>query len=201
MKKPRNTIDLWLDETKMSLIGIKVALKRPKTILTATISTIIFAYIITLFQDGATAWSLLWTNLPLGDKLYALLSVWPNILANFTSFYGLLLILLAILQGLTLALLAYTWKHRAKEFAVSGLQAGSVGAAFGFLALGCPSCGISLFTPILTTVAGTGALALADTLGWIFLILAFILLFHATRRLGYAIFILTASTRYKENHK
>ncbi|MFV0484810.1 MAG: hypothetical protein ACK5MU_01080 [Candidatus Saccharimonadales bacterium] len=200
MKKLRNTLDLWVDETKMSIVGIGVALKRPKTIIATTVFPLLFAYILTLFKNGTGTWNLFWSGIPFGGKLNAGLSVWQRVLENFTSWDGLLIILLSVLQGLTIAMLLYVWKNREKKAAVAGLEAGGVGTALGFLALGCPSCGISLLTPLLTTIAGTGAMALADTLGWIFMILAFILLLHALRRMGYSAFIMKSSKRHKEKH-
>lgn len=199
-KKLQNTIDLWIDGTKMAIIGLGISLKRPKTAVTALIFTLIFAYILTLFKNGTATWNLLWSGIPITDKISVAAQVWQRVIENFTSLDGLLLILLSILQGLTIAMLLYVWKHREKKSAVSGLEAGGVGTALGFLALGCPSCGISLLTPFLTTIAGTSAMALADTLGWIFMILAFILLLHAIRRMGYSAFILKTAKHHKEKH-
>lgn len=200
MKKLRNTLDLWVDETKMAIVGIGIALKKPKTITTTTICALLFAYILTLFKNGTGTWNLFWSGIPFADKFTAGMTVWQRVLENFTSLDGLLLIILSILQGLTIAMLLYVWKNREKKAAIAGLEAGGVGTALGFLALGCPSCGISLLTPILTTIAGTGAMALADTLGWIFMILAFILLLHALRRMGYSAFIIKSAKRHKEKH-
>lgn len=199
-KTPNNTLDLWLDETKLSFVGLRLALKRPKTLAATIIIAITSAYILTLFKNGTSTWSLLWSNIPLADKLALKLQIFPRILENFITPDGLLLILLSLLQGLTLAALLYVWKHREKKSAIAGLEAGGVGTALGFLALGCPSCGISLLTPLLTAIAGTGALALADTLGWVFMILAFLLLLHALRRMGYSIFIIKSAQRHKEKH-
>ncbi len=152
--------------------------------------------VLTLFENGSGTWSLLWSGIDLGSKIGLLGSVWRGVLENFTNLYGVLLMVLSFLQGLTIALLVFVWKGREKKAAVNGLEAGGVGAAFGFLALGCPSCGVSLLAPVLTAIAGTGAVALVDVLGWFFLIFAYLLLLHALRKMGYTAYVLEAAKRY-----
>jgi hypothetical protein len=129
MNKLRSTINLWLDETKMAIAGLSIALKRPKTTTLSLILTLIFAYILTLFKNGTGTWSLFWSTIPLGDKLTATLTVWQRVLENFTSLDGLLLMILALLQGLTIAMLIYVWRHREQKSAIAGLEAGGVGTA------------------------------------------------------------------------
>ena len=194
--KMRNTLDLWLDETKMAFVGIGVMLKKPFYAILSLVIWLLFAYVLTLFQNGSGTWSLLWSGIDLGSKIGLLGSVWRGVLENFTNLYGVLLMVLSLLQGLTIALLVFVWKGREKKAAVNGLEAGGVGAAFGFLALGCPSCGVSLLAPVLTAIAGTGAVALVDVLGWFFLVFAYLLLLHALRKMGYAAYVLEAAKRY-----
>ena len=50
--------------------------------------------------------------------------------------------------------------------------------------------------PVLTAIAGTGAVALVDVLGWFFLVFAYLLLLHALRKMGYTAYVLEAAKRY-----
>ena len=118
--------------------------------------------------------------------------------ANFTDLYGLLIIALSILQALTIMLLVFTWSHREKEHAIDGASTGSIGAIFGFVALGCPTCGISLLTPLLTAIAGTGAIAAAEDISRVLIVLAFVLLIYTVIKLGYISFITISTKKYKE---
>ena len=121
-----------------------------------------------------------------------------DMFANFTDLYGLLIIALSILQALTIMLLVFTWSHREKEHAIDGASTGSIGAIFGFVALGCPTCGISLLTPLLTAIAGTGAIAAAEGISRVLIVLAFVLLIYTVIKLGYISFITISTKKYKE---
>ena len=198
MSKERNALGLWVDETKMAFVGVGIVMRKVKYITIAAIAFLIFAYILTIFRDGTATWGLLWSGLGFGAKMGVLGDVWARVLQNFTDWWGLILMMLAALQGVTISLLVYGWQMKmSRKTTVAGLEAGGVGTAVSFLAVGCPTCGTTLLMPILTVVAGTGAAALAEVLGWIFVIVAAILLLHAMRRLGYGAFIETAARRYK----
>ena len=102
---------------------------------------------------------------------------------------------MSALQALVIILLIFAWRHRQKDSVLDGASTGGIGAIFGFIALGCPSCGVGLLTPILTTLAGAGAMAMAETISGIFTILAFLLLFFTVIRLGYINFVTISSEK------
>ena len=151
-------------------------------------------------DNGNGNWQLICSGLPLGDKLGVLGRVFLNIGENFTSLWGISIILLAILQGIVIAQLVFTWRHREKNATLDGASTGGIGAILGFIALGCPSCGIGLLTPILSAVAGASAVAMAETIGKIFTILAFGLLIFTILRLGYIDYVLASVNNRKEKH-
>ena len=103
------------------------------------------------------------------------------------------------LQRLTkIMLLIFAWRNREKEHAIDGASTGSIGAIFGFVALGCPTCGVSLLAPLLTAIAGAGAMAAAESVSRVLTILAFILLIYTVIKLGYISFITISTKKYKE---
>ena len=195
-KKLSEKFELWLDRVKMAILGTKFALRKKSYLLVALISWVGFLYLLTMFKNGTALWAMLWSGLDFGEKIGVLFGVWEKVLANFLSLDGVLLIILTFLQGVAIGLLIFVWKKKEKSATKGGIESGSIGAALSFLALGCPSCGISLFSPILTAIAGTGALVLADSLGWIFLALSFVFLFSAIKKMGYAAFIIETARRY-----
>ena len=198
MQKARKYWESWVDETKMAMVGIGMVFKRPGYTAIALAVWLFFAYILTLFRDGTSTWSLLLSGIGFGDKMGLMVDVWGRILGNFTNLWGWALMLMAMLQGLTVALLIFGWRAKVSSKAtVAGLEAGGVGTALSFLALGCPSCGTGLLAPLLTTILGSGAVVMADVLGWFLVLVAVVLLLHAGRRLGYGALIEITARRHK----
>ena|GEM_PF-1671866 len=196
--KMRGRWERWVDDTKLACVGVGMVLKKPKYVIIGVLAVLLFAYILTLFKDGTSTWGLLWSNISFGDKIQLKFEVWGRVLGNLSSLWGLVLMLLALLQGLTVMLLVFGWRARVRsKHTAAGLEAGGVGTAISFLALGCPTCGTSLLVPILTTALGSGAAVMAETLGWVLATAAVVLLLHAARRLGYGAFVEITARRHK----
>lgn len=187
-----------LDRAKFAMVSIGYLLKQPRYLVSFLVSLFVFLYILSFFKDGASNWLLLCSSLPFVDKLGVLGRAMMKIFENFADIYGVLIIFMSILQALTVMLLIFTWKHREKDQAIDGASTGSIGAIFGFIALGCPTCGLSLLTPILTAIAGTGAVAAAEGVSRTLIVLAFILLVYTVIKLGYVSFITISTNKYKE---
>lgn len=125
---------------------------------------------------------------------------------NFTSFYGVIIVFMAILQALIIPLLIYTWRQRVqdsknKDNTIDGASTGSIGAILGFVALGCPSCGVGLLMPILSAIAGAGALAVAETMSQLFTIVAFLLLSYTVIKLGNITFVNLCNEKAKRKEE
>ncbi|MBR6961625.1 hypothetical protein IKH79_02570 [Candidatus Saccharibacteria bacterium] len=196
----RKVAETIFDRAKLGLFGFGKVFSRPKYAIFGIFCIILIAYILSFWQNGNGNWQLICSGLPLGDKLGVLGRVFLNIGENFTSLWGISIILLAILQGIVIAQLVFTWRHREKNAALDGASTGGIGAILGFIALGCPSCGIGLLTPILSAIAGASAVAMAETIGKIFTILAFSLLIFTILGLGYIDYVLASVNNRKEKH-
>ena len=197
-KKFYNLVTTAIDRAKFAVSSIWMLLKRPKYLASFLVSLFVFLYILSFFKDGSGNWLLLCSNLSFGAKLEVLGRVCVKILDNFTDLYGILIILMSILQALTIMLLIFTWRNREKDHAIDGASTGGIGAIFGFIALGCPTCGISILAPLLTAVAGTGAMAAAEGISKALIVLAFILLIYTVIKLGYVSFVTMSAKKYKE---
>lgn len=197
-KKVKYLLSTLADRTKFAIVSIGYLLRRPKYLACFLISLFLFLYILSFFKNGNGNLLLLFSGISFGMKMELLGRVAVDILGNFTDLYGLLIIALSILQALTIMLLIFAWRHREKEHAIDGASTGSIGAIFGFVALGCPTCGVSLLAPLLTAIAGTGAMAAAEGVSRVLIILAFILLIYTVIKLGYISFITIGSKKYKE---
>ena len=202
----RTFFETTIDHCKLSVSGILKLLKRPKYLIAFLLSLFCFLFILSFFKDGSGNWSLLWSPLGFSRKISLIGQVLLDILANFSSLYGIIILLMALLQALIVPLLIYTWKQRVqdaknKDNAIDGASTSGIGAILGFVALGCPSCGVGLLMPILTAIAGASALAVAETVSHLFTIVAFWLLFYTVVRLGYLSFINICNEKSKEEKK
>ena len=196
----RKVAETILDRTKIGLQGVCSVFSRPKYAIFGIFCVILVAYILNFWRDGNGNWQLLCSGLPLGDKLGVLGRVFGAILEDLRSLWGISIILLAALQGIVITQLIFTWRHREKNAAIDGASTGGIGAILGFIALGCPSCGVGLLTPLLSAIAGASAVAMAETIGKLFTILAFALLIFTVFRLGYIDFVLASTNSRKEKH-
>ena len=196
----RKIIETISDRAKFSLISTSYVLKKPKYLILCLASFLIFVYFLTFFRDGNSNWQLIWSGLPFSRKLEVLGRIFPAIVENFTSMYGVTIIFLSLFQAIVIAQLVFAWRHRDKTSAINGASTGGIAAVFGFLALGCPTCGIGLLTPVLSAIAGSAAVSLAESLGYIFTIIAFLLLFYTIIQLGYTNYISIINERHEEEH-
>lgn len=200
-KNPKDFFAQLGDRAKLAFVGCGYCLRQPKYLTIFIISWVLFAYIFTFFRDGNYNWAIISSGLGAEKKIEVLGKCFLAIFSNFTSFSGLGIIFLSFFQAVAIALMVFTYKNRNKTATLNGASTSVVATALGFLALGCPTCGISMLTPILTTIAGTGAGALSGTLGGIFIVVAFILIIFTLIRLGYLVFIIVSAENYKEKHE
>ena len=196
----RKIIETISDRSKFALVSTGYLLKKPKYLCVFFSSFLVFLYFLTFFRDGSSNWQLIWSGLAIDRKLEVLGRVFPALLENFCSFYGVTIILLSLLQGVIVAQILFAWRNREKEQSLNTASTGGVGAILGFIALGCPSCGIGLLTPLLSAIAGASAVALSETIGYVLTVLAFGLLLFSIIRLGYINYIIISSKKYKEEH-
>lgn len=188
------------DQAKLGTVGTYYCIKKWRYTIIFAVSFFIFDFLLTFFADGSSNLDLLLSGLAFGAKMAVIGRVLLGLLTNFTSLSGVFLTIMSFLQGLSVMLMIYVWRHREKSIAIDSASTGSIASVIGFVALGCPSCGISLLSPILTAIAGASAGILAERIGIIFIILAFALLIFTVLRLGYTVFILVSAKRYKEKH-
>ena len=197
-KKVYNFATTVADRAKFAFVSIGYLFRKPRYLVVFIISLFASLYLLSFFKDGTGNWLLLCSGLPLGAKIEVLGRVALKILDNFADFYGILIILMSVLQALTIMLLVFTWRNREKDSAIDGASTGGIGAIFGFVALGCPTCGISILAPIFTAIAGAGAIAVAESVSRVLIILAFVLLIYTVIKLGYVSFVTIGAKKYKE---
>lgn len=196
----RKVIETVADRSKFAILSLAEIAKRLKYLVVGILAFLLFLYFLTFFRDGSSYWQLLWSGIPFGDKLGVLGRVAHNIWENFTSLYGVSIILMSLFQGTIIMQLIFTWRNRERSHAIDGASTGVIAAIIGFITLGCPSCGVGLLTAIISAIAGTGAAALAESVGLVLIIIAFLLMIYTVVRLGYIDYIILSNQKVKEQH-
>jgi len=199
-RRIRNRFELILDRIKLAMLGSGFCLSNKKYLAAFILGSFGFLYFLTFFQSGNSNFQLLFSHLDAEQKIELLGRVFSSSFENFLSLDGLLLVFLALLQGLAITLMVFTWRHKKQDEVFGTASASTVASALGFVALGCPSCGISLLTPLLSAIAGASAGILAERVNIILTLVAYGLLLYSICKLGYLVFIIVTAAKYKEKH-
>ena len=117
------------------------------------------------------------SNAPLAAKLGIALSLLGGIGTNFSLLSAGYTIAIAVLFGLTTAMIAYLVKQRRIAAAGRNIAIGSGAVVSGVLGVGCAACGSLLLGAVLPSLGAAGALAALPLNGEEFGILSVVLLF------------------------
>ncbi len=91
--------------------------------------------------------------------------------------------LVALVQGINIALLTYVVRHQRKVSA-GALGGSSFVGILALIGLGCPSCGTSLITPVVTIFASGSAAVVSESINAIVLPLAIMIGLYGMYSLG-----------------
>lgn len=117
------------------------------------------------------------SNAPLAARLGVALSLLGGIGTNFTLLSAGYTIAIAVLFGITTAMIVYLLKQRQVAAAGQNIAIGSGGVASGVLGIGCAACGSLMLGAGLPFLGAAGALAVLPLNGAEFGILSVALLF------------------------
>ena len=117
------------------------------------------------------------SNAPLAAKLGIALSLLGGIGTNYSVLSAGYTIAIAVLFGLTTAMIAYLVKQRSIAAAGKSIAVGSGAAVSGVLGVGCAACGSLIVGVVLPSLGAAGALAALPLNGEEFGLLSVALLF------------------------
>ncbi|MBI2297321.1 MAG: hypothetical protein HYU76_15105 [Betaproteobacteria bacterium] len=117
------------------------------------------------------------SNAPLAAKLGIALSLLGGIGTNFSLLSAGYTVAIAVLFGVTAAMIAYLLKQRQVAAAGQNIAIGSGGVASGVVGIGCAACGSLILGSVLPSLGAAGALAALPLNGEEFGILSVALLF------------------------
>ena len=190
------------ESVKSALLGVGRMLGLPKYFLITIVATVAFAVIIYFAINANFYGPLMMSRLPILDKIALLGSMIIDIFKqSFTSPNGVLLMVVSILQGISIAAVIFTAKNNrdnektvSRQVGLSGIA--SIAATIG---LGCVPCGTSLILPIVTLFfSGAAAATAANIASIIVLLLALLLSLFSLYKSGQIIFMYTELSKQEK---
>lgn len=178
---------------RMAGQGCLGVIKRPRYAVSMTLLAFVFALLVYLVINFGIYGSLLTSSLSLLGKIQAAGLMTDAMFRDMSSTAnGALLLVVAILQGISLGLLIFTIR-RNKKMNVRGIGGGGAAAIFATLGLGCVPCGTSIILPIVSIVFSSSAYAAANIASVAVLVGAFLVSLYSIYQLGFAACAFTAA--------
>lgn len=191
----KNKIAIFKIKFKLSAQTIYSEMKKIKNLAAAVIIAIIFFELIYWMFNFSVLTTILFSGkISFIDKIAVLISPMDSIVATNGLMFLLLLMLVSLIQGVSIVLIAYIVKKQRKidDKLIGGSSFITLLAIIG---LGCPSCGTSLLTPIVTLFASTSAVALSEQIIVFILPISLVLGIYSLYSLG----IQVANVRARDN--
>ena len=107
--------------------------------------------------------------------------------------------IISTLQSILIGLIVVLWqKKRGKEKSTNAENVGSAGLITGLIALGagCPTCGVTLLTPIIGMFASAGTALIVGTVSRIVTVVAVVIAIFSLKRLGEEAYVQIINEKY-----
>lgn len=191
----------WFDDWKLAGLGILNAMKGYRFWLYFLLFFVLFGTLLSFFSSGFAAFNYFFA-VNLGEKISTIFDAFLSLFGVGRSFWDFLItFLIAILQGLLLSLIVLVYKHRRQKnkqkqkdkndkTASGALQNAGISAGLAILGSGCPTCGATLITPILSAIFSTGGYAIAGTISGIITLIAIIIAIFSVQKLGVEMYVI-----------
>ena len=214
-KKLRRICAKFWDECKLAGLGLVMATKNLSFWLVFIPTFVVFGTLISLLSSGSSVFDLFFA-VDFGGKMQILGDGFLSLLGrgrNFTDF--LLNFSIAFLQAALIALLVFVYHKRKKNNLGkarlsnksdkssdnSSAQNAGIAAGLALLGSGCPTCGTTLITPLITSLFSTGSYAIAGAISGIMTFLAYILIFWSLKKVGLEAYVIIKSEIWSKKHK
>jgi hypothetical protein len=143
-------------------------------VLATLVAILFFEFIFWMFNMPVLTIILTSGNLSIIDKLNVLASPIKSINSISGTFVVVMMLILAVVQGISIAELTYTIRHQ-KKIDSKLIGGSSLVGLLAIIGLGCPACGTSLLTPIVALFVSSSAVAVSEKITAIALPLAIII--------------------------
>lgn len=216
----------FFDECKMAATGIVLASRKVKFWVVFLVTFVVFGTLISLLSSGSSAIDLFFVA-DFGGKLQILGDGFLTLFGKGREFWDFFVnFSLSVLQALLIALIVLIYKKRrtnglirpmgdkssksgrknkkkdseksdAKNDGVA-LQNAGIATGLALLGSGCPTCGTTLITPILTSVFSTGSYAIAGAISGILTFLAFVLILWSLKKMGLEAYVIIKDEEWRK---
>ena len=180
--------------------GIVVAAKKPAFWAVFVPTFIIFGTLISLLSAGSSVFDLFFA-VDFGGKMQIIGDGFLSLFGRGRNFSDFLLnFSIAFLQATLIALLVFVYRHRKKNQLKDNSSAQNAGIAAGLALLGsgCPTCGTTLITPLLTSLFSTGSYAIAGAISGILTLVAYILILWSLKKVGLEAYVIIKSEKWNK---
>ncbi len=187
----------FFDECKMAGLGIVLLSKKLKFWLIFVSIFIVFGTLLSMFAGGFAAFNLFFAT-DFGGKMSILGSAFLSLfgvgrdLGTFLSVFCI-----SLLQALLITLIVLIYKHR-KKSSTSAMQNAGIAAGLALLGSGCPTCGATLITPILTAIFSGGGYAIIGTVSVVITIVAILIALYSIKKLGMESYVIMLGEKRKQ---
>jgi len=172
-----------INSWKASVKGLARVAKTWQFWLISIPATLVFIFLFNILASGNNFLQLI-IALPFLDKFAVIGQVYQEFFVNLLSFEKILMLIAAFGQGAIIATIIFLW--RSKNKLDDKAMLGSAGASLiALIGAGCPTCGGTILFPILLSVFGAGVATFFQSISWILMLLAIVVLVFALKRLGF----------------
>lgn len=189
----------WCDEFVLAGKGILLATKEKRFWYGFVPSYFFFSFLMIFLSDTA--------NFSMASVLG-----FPFIWEKFLGIFGFHLVFtdwlpifcISLLQSTLIGLIVLLWhKKRNKSNSTNAENLGSAGLITGLIALGagCPTCGVTLLTPIIGAFASAGTALIVGTVSRIVTLVAIIIAILSLKRLGEEVYVIIVNEKYLAKKK
>lgn len=179
----KNRATLFVLKLKVSARTIAWVLRQWRYALIGVVGAAMFFELVYWLFNVSLFSAIMSGHLTLLEKLQFLMSPFVTIGQSNGAIVAILMVALAILQGLTIALLVYTVR-RQRKFDMAAVGSGSFVGLLAMVGLGCPACGTSLITPVVALFVSGSAVSISESITLISLPLAILIAVYGMYTLG-----------------
>ena len=190
----------WLDDFAIAGKGILLATKEKRFWYGFVPTFIIFGMLMNLLSGGTSKFNLMFAlGFPqvfhiLGESFLAIFGI------NQPFLDWLPIFLICTLQGILIGLIVLLWNKKRQQN-VENLSSAGIVAGLIALGAGCPTCGTTLLTPLLTSLFSAGGLAITGAVSTIVTIIALIVAIFSAKRLGVETYVTIVNEKYLAKKK
>ena len=185
----------WLDDFVLAGKGILLATKEKRFWCGFVPAFLFFGLLMNLLSGGLSKFELIRIlGFPdglriIGDSFLGIFGVKQPFLDWLPVFC------IALLQGVLIGLIVLLWKKK-REQSTANLEKAGIITGLIALGAGCPTCGTTLITPLISAFVSTGSLAVASTVSTIVTVLAIIIAVFSLKRLGVETYVIIINEKY-----